>query len=389
MKPINNSVVIGREGLDQLITVLDGMGYQVVGPKVRDEAIVYENLKSIKDLPEGWTDEQNGGIYRLKKRSDNALFGFIVGPHSWKKYLHPPTRRLWQAESKGNEFQVIPETKTSPKFAFIGVRSCELHAILIQDKVFMNGEYVDQEYKIRRENAFIVAVNCGQAGNACFCISMKTGPRVESGFDLVMTEILDDNRHYFVVEAGSEHGVEVMKWISREPAGDVEVKSAERVVANASEQMGRVMDTEGIHDLLMENYNHSLWNDVAERCLSCANCTMVCPTCFCSTVEDVTDVTGNHAERWQKWDSCFTMDFTNLHGGSVRSTTKSRYRQWITHKLATWIDQFDSSGCVGCGRCITWCPPGIDITEEVQAIRESVSEKSGSHIPREDNHDKS
>jgi sulfhydrogenase subunit beta (sulfur reductase) len=97
----------------------------------------------------------------------------------------------------------------------------------------------------------------------------------------------------------------------------------------------------------------------------------VCPTCFCSTVEDVTDITGEHAERWQKQDSCFTMDFSFLHGGSVRASTRSQYRQWLTHKLATWIDQFDESGCTGCGRCITWCPVAIDLTEEVDAIRKS------------------
>jgi Fe-S-cluster-containing hydrogenase component 2 len=131
------------------------------------------------------------------------------------------------------------------------------------------------------------------------------------------------------------------------------------------------MDTRGIKELLYRNYEHPRWDNVATRCLTCANCTMVCPTCFCTTVEDVTDLSGDHAERWRKWDSCFTMDFSYIHGGSVRATPKSRYRQWLTHKLATWFDQFGSSGCVGCGRCITWCPVAIDLTEEVRAIRDS------------------
>jgi Fe-S-cluster-containing hydrogenase component 2 len=135
--------------------------------------------------------------------------------------------------------------------------------------------------------------------------------------------------------------------------------------------MGRKIDTVGIKELLYSNYEHPRWDQVAARCLSCANCTMVCPTCFCTTVEDVTDLSGEHAERWRKWDSCFTANFSYIHGGNIRATVKSRYRQWMTHKLATWIDQFGESGCVGCGRCITWCPVAIDLTEEVRAIRES------------------
>ena len=135
-------------------------------------------------------------------------------------------------------------------------------------------------------------------------------------------------------------------------------------------QQVRNIDTTGIKELLYQNFEHPRWDNVAGRCLTCANCTMVCPTCFCTTVEDVTDVTGDHAERWRRWDSCFTQSFSYIHGGSVRTSAKSRYRQWMTHKLASWIDQFGSSGCVGCGRCITWCPVGIDITEEVRAIRE-------------------
>jgi sulfhydrogenase subunit beta (sulfur reductase) len=143
--------------------------------------------------------------------------------------------------------------------------------------------------------------------------------------------------------------------------------------------MGRQMDTNGLKELLQGNPTHKQWDDVAARCLTCANCTMVCPTCFCTTVEDHTDLTGQTAERVRRWDSCFTLDFSYIHGGSVRTETKSRYRQWMTHKLASWIDQFGTSGCVGCGRCITWCPVGIDITAEVAAIRASPGKTTEAH----------
>jgi ferredoxin len=340
-----------------------------VGPTIREGAIVYDRVASASDLPAGWTDEQDGGKYRLKRRKDEAIFGYVVGPHSWKKFLFPPMQRLWQAQREEKGFMVLPEKQEPPKFAFLGVRSCELHAIEVQDKVFLNGAYVGPGYKARRENLFMIAVNCGVAGGTCFCVSMNTGPKAEAGYDLALTEVLEGDKHYFVVEAGTAKGKEVLAEIPHKPAGDAERRAAERIVSETAQHMGRAMETAGIKELLYANYEHPRWENVASRCLTCANCTMVCPTCFCSTVEDATDLSGDHAERWRKWDSCFTLDFSYIHGGSVRSTPKSRYRQWMTHKLATWIDQFGTSGCVGCGRCITWCPVGIDITEEVRAIR--------------------
>lgn len=352
----------------------------MVGPQVRDGAIVYDELNSATDLPAGWTDEQEGGRYRLKHRSDAAVFGYAVGPHSWKKYLFPPATRLWSAKRTGATFEISKDESDEPKLAFIGVRSCELHAIAIQDKVFMNGSYVDPVYDARQRSAFLVAVNCAVAGGTCFCASMKTGPKSQSGYDLALTEILEDGHHYFLVETGSEAGAEVLAELPHRLAHPKDQRAADRVVEETASHMGRTMNASGLKELLYQNYEHPRWDDVASRCLTCANCTMVCPTCFCSTIEDTTDLTGEHAERWRKWDSCFTTDFTHLAGGSVRNSAKSRYRQWMTHKLATWHDQFGTSGCVGCGRCITWCPVGIDLTEEISAIRMAPASAKGASV---------
>ena len=157
--------------------------------------------------------------------------------------------------------------------------------------------------------------------------------------------------------------------ISHRTATEAESRAAGQV--SESVQISKVLDTTDIKGLLYRNYENPRWIEVANRCLTCGNCTLVCPTCFCNTIYEATDLAGKHAERWRKWDSCFNVDFSYIHGGSIRSSPMSRYRQWMTHKLATWIDQFGTSGCVGCGRCITWCPVGIDITEESRAIRES------------------
>jgi Fe-S-cluster-containing hydrogenase component 2 len=370
---VGDKVVLERQHLQQLLDVLSKRGYRILGPTVRDQAIVYDEVRSLEDLPAGWTDEQNAGTYRLKKRADNALFGYVVGPHSWKKFLLQPDVRLWQAKSDETGLKAVESKEETPRSAFIGVRSCELHAIAVQDKVFMAGDYVDPSYKSRRENLFVVAVNCVQAGGTCFCTSMKTGPRATFGFDLAITELANTERHYLVAEAGTETGVAVLGEVTHREASEEEKAAAEGAVEECSRQMGRTLSTAGIKELLYRNYENPRWEDVASRCLTCGNCTMVCPTCFCTTVEDYTDLSGQLAERRRRMDVCFTMDFSYIHGGSIRYSPKARYRQWMAHKLATWVDQFGVSGCVGCGRCITWCPVAIDITEEARAIRESES----------------
>ncbi|WP_156436999.1 MULTISPECIES: 4Fe-4S dicluster domain-containing protein [unclassified Burkholderia] len=362
-------VAVDRAGIQTLIDVLAGIGYRVIGPTVRDGAIIYDDVASVGDLPVGWTDRQDAGHYRIERRDDEALFGFAVGPHSWKRFLHPPIERLFAAVDTDIGVAIVPGAHESRKLALIGVRACELHAIAIQDRVFCEGRYIDRRYAQRRRDVFIVAVNCGQAGGTCFCTSMQTGPAVNSGFDLALTELPPGEGGAIVVEVGSDAGAALVERIPHRPATDAECDAARAVVEHTSGQMGRTMQTDGIRSLLQNNPNHPRWTDVAGRCLSCGNCTMVCPTCFCTTVEDHGDLAGSKAERVRKWDSCFTLDFSHLHGGSVRNTAAARYRQWLTHKLASWIDQFGTSGCVGCGRCITWCPVGIDITEEVAAIR--------------------
>jgi ferredoxin len=359
------------EGLQALLDALRRRGYRVVGPTLRDQAIVYDEIGTVGDLPRGWGDSQDGGRYRLVPRGDGALFGYAVGPQSWKKFLHPPLQALWRAERQGEEVRILPEPVAEERLAFLGVRACELHAIAIQDRVLQGGPYADPHYAARRAGAFLVAVNCGTAGGTCFCVSMGTGPRAEAGFDLALTETGDGATHGFVVEAGSAAGHALLAELPVRPADGAEIDAAAAATARAAATMGRTMPADEVPALLLRNLEHPRWEAVAARCLSCANCTMVCPTCFCTSVEDGSDLAGTASSRSRRWDSCFTMDFSYIHGGSVRPATASRYRQWMTHKLATWHEQFGSSGCVGCGRCITWCPVGIDITEEVHAIRDS------------------
>jgi sulfhydrogenase subunit beta (sulfur reductase) len=369
VKP-GDSLVVEAHELDVLFDVLRQRGYGLVGPTVRDGAIVLDEIERAADLPVGWSDEQDGGRYRLLRREDGALFGYAAGPHSWKRYLHPPSLVRWRARRENGGFLAEAEASPAPQVAFVGVRACELAAILVQDRVFLGGPFADPAYRGRREAAFVLAVHCGTPSGTCFCASMGTGPRAPAGFDLALTEIQDGERHDLVFEVGSERGAAVAEALPHRAAEKSDLKDAAAVSKRATERMGRKLETAGLQQLLYKRYEDPRWDEVAKRCLGCANCTMVCPTCFCATVEDETDLTGSATERRRVWDSCFSQEFSYVHGGSVRTSAGARYRQWITHKLATWHEQFGTSGCVGCGRCITWCPVGIDITAEARAVRQ-------------------
>jgi sulfhydrogenase subunit beta (sulfur reductase) len=367
--------VIEPAALEALVVALRERGFRVLGPTVRDGAIVYEDLDSAAELPIGWTDSQDGGHYRLERRDDEARFGYAVGPHSWKQFLLPSRLKLWQARQNGDGgLEVEEEPLDETPLAFLGVRSCELHAIATQDRVFMGGKFVDRDYAARRDGTFLVAVNCFEPGGTCFCVSMGTGPKAERGYDLALTEILD-GEHRLLAEAGSERGAEVLAELPGREAAAADLEAAGAAVEGAVHKMGRQLDATDLHGLLRGNLEHPRWDDVAERCLTCGNCTMVCPTCFCTTVEDTTDLEGG-AERHRVWETCYSVDYSYIHGGSIRPSGRSRYRQWLTHKFGTWHDQFGESGCVGCGRCITWCPVGIDVTEELTAIRATDGEEA-------------
>ncbi|HEX9259845.1 MAG TPA: 4Fe-4S dicluster domain-containing protein [Acidimicrobiales bacterium] len=360
-------VVLDVAGIDALIQALRATGRSVRGPVVAEGVIGRGDITSVADLPVGWSDEQEAGCYRLRRRDDGALFAYAVGPHAWQHDLFPARERLWRAQHTDSGVRFVPEPSPRVPLALFGVRPCELAALEVLDRVF--GEPIQPGYVARRAAAFVVVAECGFPAATCFCSSTGTGPGAATGFDIALTELLDGG-HRFVARPGSKEGARVLGGLPSTPATDVDLTAAEGTIADAATRQTRRLDTSGLPALLERTLESPRWDEVADRCLSCANCTLVCPTCFCHTTEDVTDLDGDVAERWRRWDSCFTTAFSYVHGGSIRVSTRSRYRQWLTHKLGTWWDQFGTTGCTGCGRCITWCPVGIDLTVEARALRD-------------------
>jgi len=365
---VGDAAVIDGTGLDALVAALSALGHRTLGPVVRDGAIVHGEVAGTADLPAGWHDEQAPGRYRLTRGDDHALFAWAVGPASWKSEFFPAREELWRATG-GPEGPVVEELPAdAAPVAVIGARPCELASLAVLDRVLAEGAVPDVGYVARRRDAFVVVAECGTPAATCFCTSMGTGPSATAGFDLALTELPSPEGHHLLVRAGSACGADLLAGLPHRPADPDELAERRAVLDGAVAGMGRRLDTDGLPGLLARNLDHPRWEEVAERCLSCGNCTLVCPTCFCSDVDDRSDLAGT-VSRQRTWSSCFDRDHSFIHGGPVRPDTRSAYRQWLTHKLSTWWDQFDTSGCVGCGRCIAWCPVGIDLTEEAAAIR--------------------
>ncbi len=345
--------------------------YRIIGPKTVNGAILLSEV-SYSDIPAGRADLQGPGSYRLEEGKSDEVFSFSPGPDSFKKFLHPSSSTVFSFKKSAKTVSVETPSNEDRPMAFVGVRACDLSALDLLDKIFLEGAVRERGYDGRRGEIFIAAVNCLHPGDNCFCDSMGTGPEAKEGFDIAMTGI----GGYFLIEAGSVKGERVLEKLPHEEARESDLDQKKADISRCRQMMKKTMKTGDLPGVLYRNPEHPRWAEIAERDLGCGNCTMVCPTCFCNSSFDtlsVRSMSGNLKEfsgiRKRSWDSCFSKNFARVHGGNFRPSRRARYRHWMTHKLAYWIDQFGRPGCVGCGRCITWCPAGIDITRELEELR--------------------
>ncbi len=357
--------LLPRGDLQRLLDALRREYNRVIGPRVRDGAIVFDEIEKVSQMPVGIREEQAPGRYRLHDSGDGRSFGWANGPQALKPLTFAPRDVVWRAtrndQGEMRFTETLPETQTA---AVIGVRGCDLSAMHLQDQHFGYREYPDHYYNRRRRALFLVAVDCANPAATCFCHSTGDGPTASSGFDISLTEI-DAG---FLARAKSQRGQELLDSLALTAPDAAHVEEARRQGEAAVAAQQRALPSRNLKQDLFARLDHARWKAVGERCLSCGNCTSVCPTCFCHSEGDAADISGQQVEHFRQWDSCFTDGHSYIHGWVVRGATHLRYRQWLVHKLGSWHDQYGRSGCVGCGRCIAWCPVGIDLTEEVHAL---------------------
>ncbi len=356
-----------RRFLDTLFDEFD----DVVGPVVESGVIRLRRLAAIDDLPTGFVDEQEAGTYRVRRSGTPLHFSHGVGPDSVKSVVHPARSPVWTMRWSDGSLVVDPALVPQRSTAVIGAKACDLRALAVLERTQTGGPHADPGFVARREGLFLVAVDCTHPAATCFCGTLGEGPAAEEGFDLALTELveLDSDTAEYVVRAGTPSGRALIDRLGLSAASPALLARAEAALRRADRALLRELPATAA-DVVADS-EHPHWAVVADRCLTCGNCTAVCPTCFCTDMEDRVEIDGRTARRTRVWDTCFSQEYSHLGAGAHRSSPTSRYRQWLTHKLGTWHDQYGESGCVGCGRCITWCPVGIDLTAEVESLSRS------------------
>ena len=355
-----------KDQLQLLLNRIQDNGYRCIGPQVRDGAIIYDTITDVTQLPHGISDVQSPGSYTLKKTTSGKYFAWANGPQAIKPLLFSSREKLWQS-NRSEDGQISFKTlePEARPVAVFGARACDIAAMKIQDQHFLHQQIVDPYYKIRRDNLLIIAVNCSHPAETCFCHSTGDGPFVEEGSDIVLTELESG----FLIQAQTINGENIIDGLSLNYRTEAQMKESDDIEIKASKQH-RQLPSLDIKSRLINELDSDEWHKIAAQCLSCGNCTAVCPTCFCHSENEAPELSGQSSTHTREWDSCFSQGHSYIHGITIRSETSQRYRQWLTHKFSTWHDQYGRSGCVGCGRCIAWCPVGIDVTKSVTQLLE-------------------
>jgi ferredoxin len=281
-----------------------------------------------------------------------------------KSAVFPQTETLYRFQLGKTE---LAAPQPGEELILLGVRPCDARAIKLVEKLF-RWDVDDPYYLRRRELTTVVGLACLEPGLNCFCPSLGGGPASTEGLDLLMVDLGDS----YYLEPLTDKGRSLMDLASGllEEAGEEGLQKKEEAVRRAEEKIRRTVDTDGVPEILPDLWEHPLWQKTAAGCLGCGTCTYLCPTCHCFDIQD--EIEGFEARRCRMWDSCMFEEYT-LHtsGHNPRPTRRERTRNRINHKYSYFVRKFNVIACVGCGRCVNYCPVNIDLIETLREVKEA------------------
>jgi sulfhydrogenase subunit beta (sulfur reductase) len=318
--------------------------HEVIGPKRKAEGYIFDYIDDSGELALDYTTT-------------------MLPP---KKIFFPPREPLYSYEKVGEEVVIKDlSEKWKKKRILFGVHSCDINALLILDGVF-GGKLKDQLYLNRRRNTLIIGMNCRSPGENCFCDAMTTGPTIKKGYDLLLTDIGDK----YYVQVGSKAGEKLLSRDLFRTATKADRKKMEAEVIRVKNKLQSDFGIDKLGEKMKGKFWSKLWEAQTKKCVLCGACNFVCPTCYCFDVVDETDLAGKKGQRVRVWDTCHFKDFATVAGGiNFRGGKVPRVKQRLYHKLCYSTEQRGVYDCVGCGRCIQFCPAKIDIREIIKDVQ--------------------
>ena len=277
-----------------------------------------------------------------------------------KEVFFPQSETMFRYEKVGEQNQVVSTEEVKRERIILGARPCDIQAVSLMDEVFSGKEYTDVYYINKRNITTIIGMACGHPFSTCFCSSTGGGPFLRNGSDLFFIDLGES----FLVEFLTGKGMTFQKNKFFGEASTEEINLAKALEEKALHKTDASVPVKGIEKRLDLMAESPFWDRVHEKCIGCRVCTYLCPTCHCFDIVD--EALTNKGQRVRNWDSCLSSLYSlETSGHNPRPTNRERTRQRIMHKFNYFPKNFGRIACVGCGRCILYCPVHFDIRQAI------------------------
>jgi len=339
--------ILKKEDIRRLYDLL-AEGNRVVGPVIKG------------------SDIQGKTIYAFEEVSDFSTIhlDYTTTKMPAKKFFMPYKEVMADFRMQGKDWEKTIGFNIESPFVIFGMHACDINALNKLDKVLLGSHYPMPYYAAKRKNMFIIGVDC-KPQPYCFCRSMGADTALH-GFDIFLTDL---GNHYFV-EILSDTAYNFIKQITdKEPAEDDHARYM-KVASEKNKKFTARIDNTDLTKILDMEFQSEVWKKWGDQCLSCGTCSNVCPTCYCYGVSESVDLDLSRAQKAKFLYSCNLIDFAEVAGGHnfrPESHTRLKYRYY--HKHRGFVEAYEESLCVGCGRCGESCLAGITVPEVIASVR--------------------